>query len=54
MKGESVPNTGESNRYEIITPTNEDCKFYVGALNFMSQLVKCKAYAFKGNEKKQK
>ncbi len=41
----------ENNRYEIITPTNEECKVYVNALNYLSQLVKCKAYSLKGNSK---
>ena len=39
------------NRYEIIATNFEECKIYVNALNYLSQLVKCKAYAFKGNSK---
>ncbi len=35
------------NKYEIISNNLEECKMYVNALNYLSQLVKCKAYAHK-------
>ena len=42
----------ENNKYEIISNNSDECKLYVNALNYLSQLVKCKAYAFKGKNNK--
>lgn len=41
----------ESFRYDITANSPNECVLYVNALNFVSQLVKCKAYAFKGSER---
>lgn len=38
--------------YEIFANNWEDCENYVNALNHISQLVKCKIFAYKNNEKK--
>jgi len=44
----------DNNRYEILANNPDECKFYVNALNYLSQLVKCKAYAYKGLSEKNK
>lgn len=44
--------TSTSINYQIITQNGEDCENYVNALNHISQLVKCKIFAYKNNEKK--
>lgn len=49
--GSQPVNLMENNRYEIFTNSPDECKSYVNALNYLSQLVKCKAYSFKGSEK---
>ena len=46
-----VVETNDNNKYEIVMSNNEDCKFYINALTYLAQLVKCKAYAYKGIEK---
>ncbi len=38
--------------YDIYTHNTEDCENYVNALNHISQLVKCKIFAYKNNERK--
>ncbi len=38
-------------RFEICANSTNECLLYVNSLNFVTQLVKCKAYAFKGNDK---
>ena len=38
-------------RLEISTNSPNECILYVHSLNFVIQLVKCKAYAFKGSDK---
>jgi hypothetical protein len=48
----SVTNNGDNSYYEIITANEEDCKNYVNGLNYISQLVKAKFFAFKGSDKK--
>lgn len=50
MKDQSL-NPLENDRYEIVANNQDECKLYVNALNYLSQLIKCKAYAFKGNMK---
>jgi hypothetical protein len=42
-------NLSEHNKYEISCNSNQESKIYVEGLNYISQLVKCKAYSFKGN-----
>jgi hypothetical protein len=50
MNNTNDPNTHYT-IYEIFSNNNEDCKFFVSALNYLSQLVKCKVYAYKGMDK---
>ncbi len=38
--------------YEVFANNLEDCDNYVNALNHISQLIKCKIFAFKNNERK--
>ncbi len=47
----NISGTMDSARYELSSNSPNQCILYVNSLNFVSQLVKCKAYAFKGNEK---
>lgn len=47
----SVTGNGETPSYEIICPRQDDLYGYVNGLNFISQLVKCKFYAFKTGDK---
>jgi len=47
----NISGTLESARYELSSNSPNQCFLYVNSLNFVSQLVKCKAYAFKGSEK---
>jgi hypothetical protein len=44
----------EHNKYEISCNSKQEAKIYVEGINYISQLVKCKAYSFKGNINKNK
>lgn len=48
--GSSANLLSDNNRYEIIATSADECKLYVSALNYLSQLVKCKAYAVKNTK----
>ena len=53
IEDENSDKVSNSNiNYEIVTKNFDECKNYVNALNYVSQLVKCKMFAYKNNEKK--
>ncbi len=51
-KADNKPITVSTVHYEVYATNGEDCDNYVNALNHISQLVKCKIFAYKNNERK--